>query len=521
MSRYRGAALGISFVLAITPVPRVTLAQDLGQITFPNSGSAQAQAGFIRGVLLLHSFEYERAAAAFRDAQLIDPSFALAFWGEAMTFNHPIWNEQDRSAAQSVLRRFGPTAESRRLRIPTAREQAYFDAVEALFGPDGSKETRDTLYAEAMQSLVERFPSDLEAKAFYALALLGLSQGERNVATYMRAAAVAQEVFDANPRHPGAAHYIIHSFDDPVHAPLGLKAARAYATIAPDAPHAQHMTTHIFLAMGMWDEVVSQNTIAAGPHPWRPGHYTSWLGYGYLQQGRFTDALSQLEEVFDNVGANAPPGRRAYLADMRANYVIGTERWNSSVLNWELDFSGIDFWGTRGRDAFLAVFSALKRGEAVDSTNALSTLMRSMDVDDRSTRIQMMELRALFALREGRLDAVRHWMYEATALEENMPFEFGPPVVVKPSHELFGEILLEMGEPAEAQAEFELALRLAPNRTLSLIGLGRAAAAAGDHKTALRAYTTLRDVLHRAEPNFPPVGEAQRYIESHQVSEAR
>ncbi len=251
--------------------------QRLGTIDFPTSGPPAAQSAFIRGVLLLHSFEYQDAARAFREAQRIDPGFALAYWGEALTYTHPLWDEQDVNAARASLLRLGPTREARRAKAPTPREQAYLDAVEILYG-DGPKARRDTAYSRAMERLVARFPADREAQVFYAASLLGLSQGVRNVPTYMRAAAIVGRVFRDNPDHPGAAHLLIHCYDDPIHAPLGLAAARAYSKIAPDAAHAQHMTTHIFLALGMWDDVVSQNELASGHDPatWAPDHYTQW-----------------------------------------------------------------------------------------------------------------------------------------------------------------------------------------------------------------------------------------------------
>src|SRR2546428_5384669 len=312
----------------------------LGTIDFPTSGAPAAQPQFVRGVLLLHSFEYRDAAQAFREAQRLDPGFARAYWGEALTYTHPSWNEQDVSAARAALQRLGPTPAARRAKAPTPREQAYLETVEILYG-DGSKTQRDTAYSLAMERLVAGFPADREAKVFYALSLLGLNQGVRDVPTYMRAAAIAEKVFRANPNHPGAAHLLIHCYDDPIHAPLGLAAARAYSKIAPDAAHAQHMTTHIFLALGMWDEVVSQNEIASGQNraAWGPHHYTAWLGYGYLQQGRYGDALRHLDLMHQNM--NQARRGRAVLAQMRADYVVNTERWDCPCLRWRIDLAGV------------------------------------------------------------------------------------------------------------------------------------------------------------------------------------
>ena len=172
-------------------------------------------------MLLLHSFEYETAAEAFRQAQTADASFALAYWGEAMTYNHPLWQQQDARRRAQALKRLAAAPEARAAKAPTDRERQYLAAVETLYG-DGSKHDRDQAYMRAMERLQNAYPDDMEARAFHALAILGSRDGVRDFATYVRAAATVQPVFDANPDHPGAAHYLIHSFDDPVHAPLGL-----------------------------------------------------------------------------------------------------------------------------------------------------------------------------------------------------------------------------------------------------------------------------------------------------------
>jgi len=493
--------------------------QRLGTIDFPTSGPPAAQASFIRGVLLLHSFEYQDAARAFREAQGIDPGFALAYWGEALTYTHPLWDEQDVNAARASLLRLGPTRETRRAQAPTPRERAYLDAVEILYG-DGPKARRDTAYSRAMERLVARFPADREAQVFYAASLLGLSQGVRNIPTYLKAAAIVAPVFRDNPDHPGAAHLLIHCYDDPVHAPLGLAAARAYAKIAPDAAHAHHMTTHIFVALGMWDEVVSQNELASGRDPatWAPDHYTQWLGYGYLEQGRYREALRHLERMRENVDR----GRRgrAVLAQMRAEYVVNTEQWDSPSLQWNIDLTGV-----RARDAavdaFVAGLAALKGGDRAAAGRFLADLaaitgnrapVAAGQERDQVPAILEKELQALLRQAEGAAGDAVALMRQTTALEDAMPMEFGPPADVKPAHELFGEILLQAGRPQEAQREFALQLGLTPKRALSLRGLGRAAAAAGDATTAARSYAELRTIWHRADPDRPELAEAARFL---------
>ena len=508
--------------LAVLTIATGVSAQDphLGTIDFPTSGAPAAQPPFIRAVLLLHSFEYRDAARAFREAQALDPAFALAFWGEAMTYTHPIWNEQDVDAGRAALQRLGPTPDARRAKAPTARERAYLGAVEVLYGR-GSKAGRDTAYSAAMKRLAASFPADREAQVFYALSLLGLSQGVRDVATYLRAAAIVERVFRANPNHPGAAHILIHCYDDPIHAALGLPAARAYAKIAPDAAHAQHMTTHIFLALGMWDEVVSQNELASGRDraSWTPHHYTDWLGYGYLQQGRYQDALRHLELMRQNTDWTTGRGS-AVLAQMRADYVINTQQWDTPSLRWPIDLTRANS-RAQAEDAFVTGFSAFQRGDRAGAGRALGDL----DALDRRRpppgsyvdpvpAILDRELRAVArqAEGEGSLDAAIALMREATAGEDSMPLEFGPPGVVKPSHELLGELLLRAGRAREAQAEFARALRLAPKRALSLLGLARAAAQVGDDKTAAQAYGELRAIWHRADSNVPGLAEAARFL---------
>jgi tetratricopeptide (TPR) repeat protein len=489
----------------------------LGSLRFPNSGAPAAQRPFIRGVLLLHSFEYPAAAAAFREAEKADPGFALAYWGEAMTWTHPVWNQQNVDSAQAVLQRLGSTPEARRAKARTRREQGYLQAVEILYGP-GPKARRDTLYCAAMERLSAAHPEDLEAEAFYALALLGLSQGTRNVPTYIRAGVLAEDVFRKNPDHPGAAHYIIHAFDDPVHAPLGLRAARAYAKIAPDAPHAQHMTSHIFVALGMWDETVAANVIASGPDPksWPPGHYTAWLDYGYLQQGRPSEARRLIETTRPNLGDPPKVSRRLYLLDMRAQYLVNSGRWDDSITTWPVSREDVDS-ATLGVDAFGLGYAALQRGDRRAADSLLGELVAlAKPASTNKDRyggapgvlpILEKELRALLRLTDSAPDDALALLREAAALEDALPVDFGPPEVVKPSHELLGEVLLGLRRPADAQAEFLRALALAPRRSLSLLGLARSARAAGDQETAAQASADLRRVWHAAEPGLPGLAE--------------
>jgi tetratricopeptide (TPR) repeat protein len=455
----------------------------LGTIDFPTSAGPAAQAAFVRGVLYLHSFEYASSATAFREAQGLDPGFAMAYWGEAMSLNHPIWNEQDSVQARTLLDRLAPSPEARQAKAPTARERGYLQAVEQLYGAGGSKPRRDTLYSAAMESLAAAYPADAEARAFYALSLLGLSQGDRVVPTYMRAGAISLALLQQYPDHPGAAHYAIHSFDDPDHAIIGLPAARAYSRIAPGAPHAQHMTAHIFLALGMWNEVVSQNVIASGPDrsKWTPGHYTQWLQYGLLQLGRAAEADSLLRTSLATAGTPLQGGRASYALEMRAAQIVNAQQWREPYLSAPLAVSRTSV-GSEAADAFAQGYAALQRGEPGTAATqqerfpALTARVASRpDATQPGTVAALAKaLDAAVAFQAGRRDEALVLIAEANHIEDGLTVEFGPPTIVKPTWELRGEMLLAMNRPREAQDAFTRSLALQPNRLLSMQGLAAA-----------------------------------------------
>ena len=517
--RHRIVVFTLLAGLAIRPSAGQLAAQtsDLGVVDFPTSGSPEAQEHFIRGVLLLYSFEFPDAGEAFRTAQEVDRGFAMAYWGEAMSYNHPLWAEQNAEAARAVLKRLGSSPEARARKAPTERERDYLQAVEVLYG-EGTKYERDFAYAEAMRRLHQKYPDDDEAKTFYALAILGTAHEGRDHTIYMRAAALAEEVFRDNPEHPGAAHYLIHSYDDPVHAPLGLRAALAYSEVAPAASHAQHMTSHIFVALGMWDEVVSANETAVAvadrrreakslPLDSRNLHALHWLAYGYLQQGRYDDARDLLEIMELHAEEVGSRRSRTHLAMMRADYIVNTRRWDGRAVEIEVDVTDLSP-GVASRDHFASGVAALERGDRMAAERALAAMAEIRDGASRSSayppglqaaRAMELELEALLASAKGKTAEALDLMREAATLEDEMPYEYGPPRVVKPSHELLGAALLETGSPDEALVAFEMALTRAPSRPASLLGLARAAEAVGDQEKAEEARAMLRAVWHRAD----------------------
>ena len=367
----------------------------LGHISFPNSGAPAAQPSFIRGVLLLHSFEYDDAIAAFREAERLDPSFALAYWGEALSYNQPLWYNENLEKARAVLSRLGPNPPARQAKAPTDREKGYIDAVERLFGT-GTKAARDRAYADRMGELSRANPGDDEAAAFYALALLAtIPNGQRDVATSLKAGAIASAILKRNPQHPGAAHYTLHAYDDGEHAAMGLEAARLYAKIAPASSHAQHMPSHAFLPLGLWDEasasdeaawqtsidLAKQKGLSAAQNDY---HALGWLHYEYLQQGRFEAAralVGHVDRALSLAGSpanhsnhveteigrgNGPLSLRNERGSMRARFVIESGRWD--VMKGQGSFDNVD-------ELLALGLASVKLGDAARAEAALEQLV--------------------------------------------------------------------------------------------------------------------------------------------------
>src|ERR1051326_4920533 len=454
-----------SFILVIVIILVVFSASaqesQLGRVEFPTSGSAKAQQHFLRGLAALHSFWYEEAIEAFRESTKVEPDFAMGYWGEAMSYNHPLWSEQDIDAARQVLAKIKDTSKI------TERERAYIAAVRVLYG-EGDKHARDVAYSAAMEKIYRAYPEDLDGAAFYALSLLGIGT-EKGYRLHAKAGAIALEVYQKNPNHHGAAHYIIHAFDDPDHAILALPAARRYASIAPEAHHARHMPSHIFLQLGMWPEAAASNESAwEASDAWmkrknlslsvRDYHSLHWLMYVYLQQGRYNDAEKLLnlmkkvmsESKYDN---KLRPGYyENNYANMAATFVIETERWNLATDLFP------DSKPTSDEPSMDGAHGATMRMPYASHTLPLFT--RGLAAAMMASEIQLSGLEGIHeteiaavnaSMKKDHAKAIE-LMKKATALEEAMRPPSGPPSLIKPTHELFGEILLRAGKPAEAES---------------------------------------------------------------------
>jgi tetratricopeptide (TPR) repeat protein len=462
---------------------------DLGTIDFPNDGAQDAQQAFLTGVKALYSFEFNEAADAFRIAQATDPGFALAYWGEAISYNHALWQETDPGTALSVLNKFAPSPKARQIKTPAGIQRGLMSAVDTLFG-NGNKLRRDIAYSEAMQNLHQAYPDDNEVAALYSLSILGtVRQGDKGVGRQMHAAAIAQSVLTNNPNHPGAAHFIIHALDDPEHAVLALPAARTYAGIAPGAPHALHMPSHIFVQLGMWEDVVSSNIksyeaaekVALKNNMERGRsefHSLSWLLYGYTQLGNFTEAKAALELAKKT--EKDSPTRRVHNGAMAmlARYVVETENWTelAGLSSEKKNYKHLDL-------QFALGLSAAKRGDLEKANNA-ATHLKALRENTRGQQngvyrakiitISELEVQAAIATAQNDMIAAEEFLKNAVAIEATLNAPSGPPLPVKPSFEMYGEFLLAAGRMSEAAEQFEQSLLRTPNRTKSVSGLKKA-----------------------------------------------
>ena len=483
--------------LALLAAPAFS-AERLGVVSFPNSGSEAAQQSFLRGVLLLHSFEYDDAAAAFREAQSADSSFLLPYWGEAITHYRPVWRRENLDAGRAALEKAPANGKA------TPRERAYFDAAKIVFST-ASRDERWQRYTRAMERLSSEYPDDLEAASLHAVSLFGITGGQRDYRTYMRVAALAERVFRENPGHPGALHYLIHAFDDPIHAPLGLRYARLYSKVASDAPHAQHMPSHIFLALGMWKECVDSNFDSWNSSEARVKrlkldtdkrgyHALWWMQYAYLQQGRLDKARENLEVIERDAAQGKTRHARDHYAYLRSHFLIDGEQWTADLR--PVDDTGLvpRAWGA---NALAEGIRALKTGNSKQAREWSAKLRSKADADLKdasSLPIAASSLEGLVLLEDGKSDAALDKLREAVDLENATTFGYGPPFPPKPAIEILGETLLKIGKPQEALDAFRAALDRNPRRAISLKGLAKAAKGVGDSETQEWAEAELRDV---------------------------
>lgn len=502
----------------------------LGSVQFDTSCAPGVRQEFDRGVALLHSFWFSAAIASFTKVLEGDPRCVMAHWGIALSWwGNPFTASRPLKALEAGL---GAVAAARASGAGTDREQAYVAAVELLYRDAATldQRARTVAYEKAMEALARRYPEDVEARIFHALALAQTAlPTDKTYANQLRAAAILEQEFARRPEHPGLAHYIIHSLDVPALAPRALDAARRYAKIAPDAPHALHMPSHTFTRVGSWEESIDTNLASAAAA--RKDHATAeelhaldYQAYAYLQVGkdaaarRTLDVLPALAPKIQTAGAGnaAPPAAGYYaLAAIPARYALERDAWAEAAalappqtpIKWA--------------DAVTHFARALGAARLGDAAAAQEDIRRLAALRDALTTagdaywgqqvdIQYRAATAWAALADGRAAEALAMMREAAAMEDATEKAAVTPGPIKPARELLADMLMAVSRPAEALAEYEATLKKEPNRFRAIYGAARAAAAANQPKTATTYYATLVEMTRGADdPVRKEVAEAR------------
>ncbi len=477
----------------------------LGEVHFAVSCGNAQQAAFDHAVALLHSFGYERAEAAFNEIAAAKPDCGMAFWGVAMSNFHVVWGPPTEA---EFARGQVAAAKAKAVGAPTERERAWIDAIGQFYlepAPRPHPE-RVQAFAKAMADLAAKYPDDNEAQVFDALALLGVAYNSPPDKTYARqkqAAEILNRMLKLEPRHPGIAHYVIHSFDYPELAPLALDAARAYAKIAPAAPHALHMPSHIFTRLGLWDDSIASNLAsaeaarawAAKAHPGATAfdelHAMDYLEYAYLQTARDDLALDIRQHVAKAERLDMPNFAAGYaLAAVPARYALERRAWKEAAgltvtpswYPWDkLPYAAAIVHFANAVGAARSGDVAAARA-AVAKLEAIEAGLAGQKGFDWATQVKIQRLAASgWLARAERRDAEGEALLRAAAdLEDTTDKHPVTPGAVLPAREQLADLLAELGKPAEALAAYEKSLQSAPARFNSLLGAMNAAARAGD-----------------------------------------
>ena len=511
----------------------------LGRVSFETSCEPDADAAFRHGLGWLHSFEYQQAARAFAQAAAADPRCGIAHWGVAMSYYHPLWAPPSSAELESGG---NALAAAREARPGSEREQAYVDALETFYREADTVDhkTRALAYSMAMKQLHERYPQDNEAAIFYALSLVaaGTMDKDPGFGKEKEAGAILNRVLALEPDHPGVAHYLIHSFDYPALADLALPAARRYAGIAPASPHAQHMPSHIFVRLGLWDEAIKANLASeAASRAFAKSqglpdssserlHAMDYLAYGYLQTGQDGEAAQVLTALNAIQRADPPVFTVAYAATaIPARFVLERRSWKEAAL-LELrdnvrDLAPLaDFQWAEAHVLFARAVGAARDGNAGAAraeAAKLKAIEESLTVPPGSydwraqVAIERQIADAWLAYAEGRKENAARLMRAAADQDDATEKHPVTPGAILPAREQLGELLLELGRPEEALTEYEASLKRAPRRLGGLYGAARAAKGARDMAKAEAYYARIVELTKNADGMRAEVAEARTF----------
>ena len=525
--------LASSFV-ALTDVKSATTPEPgdlrgVGKITFPITCTSDVQSDFARGVALLHSFFYEEARRVFTSVAERDPKCAMAQWGIAMTWWHPIWTPptpDEMRAGKAAIEK------AMAMNVGTDRERGFITALNVYYntedssisapvgqschGPVGPR-NRVIAYEKAMRQLRDEYPDDFEVQTFHAFAVLGVGYATPNdvsVSKQLEAATILEKLWQKNPNHPGVVHYLIHSYDYPQLAQRGLAAAQSYASIAPWVPHALHMPSHIFTRLGMWDESIAANRASAEASRAYAAmrhrdateaeelHALDYMAYSYLQEAQDAEA-KKIVDIAAKVKKTNPELEfsAAYaLAAIPTRYAFERNDWAAAA---NLSIPNLPHWSSFPfMEALIEYGHALGRAHTGDLDGARKAIARMQQLRDATKEpkfdyfkshldLQMQAASAWVAAAEGKKNDAIDMLRRAADSEDILGKHPVSPGAFVPIREQLGALLLEMGQPMEAQREFEAALKIYPGRFRGLYGAAQAAEQAGDNEDASRYYTKL------------------------------
>ncbi len=493
----------------------------LGKVTFPTSCDPKVQPAFERAVAMLHSFWYSAGEQAFRDVLKDDPGCAIATWGIAsILMSNPLAGQgaspKGAEQAQAAI------DQGRRIGAKTERERDYLEAVAAYYSDFGMRPERERQLsrAKAYDKVAQRYPDDDEAQIFSALYLASTqTQADQTYAAYLSAAAVLEGEFKKYPDHPGVAHYLIHSYDAPPIADKGVVAARRYAGIAPAAPHALHMPSHIFTRVGAWAEsaatnVRSMEVAKAGNEPDEAYHAADYMVYAYLQLGRDAEARRSIDAAMKVTGPSARFIAPYAIAAMPARFAFERGAWQEGA---RLQPSGSTYPFVESITYFARSVGAARSGDlaaARKDAEQLEILHKALLAAKNSywaTEVEVQRLAAAgwIELGEGHSDAALQAMRAAADLEDRNEKHIVTPARIVPARELLGEMLLELKQPAQALKEFEASQQREPNRFRGYLGAARAAEMMGDRSKAAASYRSLVLLAKDADTERPELANAR------------
>ncbi|MBI3303482.1 MAG: hypothetical protein HYZ72_15570 [Deltaproteobacteria bacterium] len=501
--------------------------EKVGTVHFPISCNAEVQQPFERAVALLHSFWFQEANKGFVSVTQMDPDCAMGYWGVAMSLWYPLWEHPSEAMLKQGV---AAIEKAKAVGAKSDRERDYIAAIEAFY-KDSDKldhRTRALAYEKAMEHVYLRYPEDHEAAVFYALALNATAlPTDKTYANQKKAGAILEKVFAKEPDHPGVAHYLIHSYDSPSLASRALVAARSYAKIAPSVPHALHMPSHIFTQLGLWQESIESNrasAAAAKDHAsWRDRlHAMQYLEYAYLQSGQEVEAKRVLDELNAIGQVEAENRGTSYaFAMIPALYTLERRRWSEAA---SLQPRPSHSLYTEAITYFARALGSARSGDTAQARADIEKLQSLRDALLQAqenywpdyVEVQRRAAAAWLAFAEGKNEEALQLMRSAADLEDSTGMIATTAVPILPAHELLGDLLLELHEPAPALHEFETALQMSPHRFNGLYGAARAAQLAGDAEKARTYYAQLVALCDRADGARTELAEARMFLTKRQ-----